>query len=221
MNKKQLIALWIVAVLWAITIFIWYNSDSYSWGFTQFLQATIFWAIFGGLIFISTKGDNSSDSNNKKLLNRIEYLSKNGEGIEAMKLAQKLEATERFTIQNINEIKRVCHDGAITELYSLGPKLISEKEYEKAAKLGTELFLIIFEHEQDVYQLKEGTFAKYYKEIGEIVNANNKLTLAELRESLSEIKTRFMKENSLSDDEKAFEMLNNCFLLTVLPQLKD
>lgn len=53
MKKSQLISLWVVVILWTITIFFWYTGDSYSWGFTQFVQATIFWGIFGFLLFMT------------------------------------------------------------------------------------------------------------------------------------------------------------------------
>lgn len=50
MNKKQIISLWIFAFLWAITLAIWYiiadSSYNPSWGFTEFVQASVFWGVF-------------------------------------------------------------------------------------------------------------------------------------------------------------------------------
>ncbi|GEM_PF-581669 len=57
MKKSQLIGLWVIGILWALTLLIWYSSDSYSWGFVQFSQATIFWGIFCFLSYVTLGHD--------------------------------------------------------------------------------------------------------------------------------------------------------------------
>jgi len=48
-NRKQLLSGWIFAILWALTLFIWFASNSYDWGFSEFVQGTTFWFVFAFL----------------------------------------------------------------------------------------------------------------------------------------------------------------------------
>lgn len=64
MKKRQIISLWIFAFLWAITLFFWYFGDSYEWGFTEFIQTTVFWVIFALLSHL-TLGRVGEASKNK------------------------------------------------------------------------------------------------------------------------------------------------------------
>ena len=78
--KRQIISLWIFAILWALTLFIWYSADQYGWGFTQFLQATAFWSIFALLTHFSLNQlsdldkfyvNNPEETNTAKAIERI------------------------------------------------------------------------------------------------------------------------------------------------------
>jgi len=68
MKKRQLIGLWVIAIFWAFTILFWYFSNEDGWGFLQFMQATIFWGIFGVLIFTTLGQANFEKIKKKKLI---------------------------------------------------------------------------------------------------------------------------------------------------------
>lgn len=73
MKKSQILSLWIFAILWAITLGVWYTTTEYVWGFTQFLQATLFWSIFAILSHLSL--GNIETNKETPLHTNVEYFS--------------------------------------------------------------------------------------------------------------------------------------------------
>jgi hypothetical protein len=55
MRLIQKVFLWIYFISWTLTLAIWYFFDQYSWGFTNFVQASIFWGVLAWLTHISFK----------------------------------------------------------------------------------------------------------------------------------------------------------------------
>ncbi len=56
MRKRQVVSLWFFAIMWALTIFIWFllsSGSSTNWGVSEFFQATFFWGVFAFLSHIT------------------------------------------------------------------------------------------------------------------------------------------------------------------------
>lgn len=59
MRKSQLVSLWVVVMLWVLTLAIWYSLDPDFWGLAEFVQATVFWGIFASLSYVTLRKDRS------------------------------------------------------------------------------------------------------------------------------------------------------------------
>jgi len=208
MAKRQIIALWVLASLWAVSAFIWYICDSYAWGFTQFIQSAVVGGIFATLTYVSLAKKNTPDSRNKELMDRLEQLGKSNQYIDGLEVIDKLEVTTKLPQKKIDDLVKVFSEGSITELYQTCHKLIEQKEFIKAVELA---------YEVSVYGLPEGISNKYLLEVkASFGGSESGITLPQIRNTFDEVKNKFLAENASEKLNNVLVMLNHLLVTKFL-----
>ena len=171
--------------------------------------------IFG---FSNNKNDKFND-HNFKIISQLPELVKQGSGVKALELSEQLVETDKYPKDKIEYFKGICTGASITQILSLSPKLMDSKEFEKCFELGIEVFKLILQNEERVYKLPKGTVQEYFNKLAAYLQKNQNVSLSGYKESLDEIKNKYLRESHLTDESSAFKYINHCFFLISLKSL--
>lgn len=194
MTHRQIIAAWIFSILWAITLFLWYVSDEYGWGFAQFAQATIFWTVFAGLAHISL-GSRKSPSSSRapvdgKAVSEAErkFLKffEDNRHQEALQFVIELRQKNQLSEEQAREWSQLCVQGYATTLYAAGAEALKKEKYDEAVKHLELVRELIFKY-PDFFHFREETLNSMLQEWSSKLKDKSSVTATELRELQREL----------------------------------